>query len=221
MKEVCLGSSKKSGLYRLPFNPFSFKTKIFLKTHTIHSLKYGDLFHYEWKARLAHRGDRHFLFYQPPPRRVIHHTRQRTFIFNSPGLQLFWKEWPFSISVSRHRHNRLAYYCNVHEPIRWNGVSLSFVDLDLDVVKQPHDVPRILDREEFEKHRISYSYPSAYARSVPAVATFICRHLSHNPFLGKKVFLRLFERPREAARWVPQMLRSMGMPPRLICAPDA
>jgi hypothetical protein len=52
-----------------------------------------------------------------------------------------------------------SYYCNIANPSVFSNKSLSFLDLDLDLVKQPNEDWRVVDVEEFETNSIKYNYP--------------------------------------------------------------
>lgn len=48
------------------------------------------------------------------------------------------------------------YYCNIALPPTFDGQTLEFVDLDLDVVVWPGEAPVLLDEEELEVSRVKY-----------------------------------------------------------------
>ena len=48
-----------------------------------------------------------------------------------------------------------TFYCNVTKPPRFDGTTLSYIDLDLDVLVEPDFSYRILDLDDFE----IYPYP--------------------------------------------------------------
>ncbi|HEX9426123.1 MAG TPA: DUF402 domain-containing protein, partial [Pyrinomonadaceae bacterium] len=50
------------------------------------------------------------------------------------------------------------YYCNVNVPPTFDGETLSYVDLDLDILVEPDLSYRILDVEDFERNAETYSY---------------------------------------------------------------
>jgi uncharacterized protein len=53
----------------------------------------------------------------------------------------------------------LAYYINISMPPILEGNTLSYVDLDIDVVVWPNKLVEVLDRDDFEKNQLKYGYP--------------------------------------------------------------
>lgn len=53
-----------------------------------------------------------------------------------------------------------AVYVDINTPARWEGPVVTMVDLDLDLVRKRSDGSVVLlDEDEFEAHRVEYSYP--------------------------------------------------------------
>jgi len=50
------------------------------------------------------------------------------------------------------------YYVNISMPPTFNGTTIEFVDLDIDVVIWPDGRAITLDREEFEQNRLRFGY---------------------------------------------------------------
>jgi len=145
------------------------------------ALKYDGRPHYSWNTfRLLSR-DGTVVVARPGPRELEHHSKGRTFTFESAACELFWPGLPFSIGLSLdHDDDRVRCYCNVHEPAQIEPTSIRFVDLDLDVVRRDGE-PEIVDHDEFEQHRRSYGYPERYAETVPAVAERLRGFLAEEP----------------------------------------
>ena len=51
------------------------------------------------------------------------------------------------------------WYCNVAMPASFDGQTLRWVDLDIDIRCYRGGAPEVLDEDEFEQHRIELSYP--------------------------------------------------------------
>ena len=51
------------------------------------------------------------------------------------------------------------YYCNVNVPPSLDGETLSYIDLDLDILVAPDFSYQILDRDDFENNAKLYNYP--------------------------------------------------------------
>ena len=52
------------------------------------------------------------------------------------------------------------WYCNVAMPASFDGQTLRWVDLDIDIRCYRDGVPEVLDEDEFEQHRIELGYPA-------------------------------------------------------------
>jgi len=50
------------------------------------------------------------------------------------------------------------YYCNVNKPPAFDGQSLTYIDLDIDVVVQPDYSYEVLDLDEFRANSEAYKY---------------------------------------------------------------
>ena len=50
------------------------------------------------------------------------------------------------------------YYCNINKPPVFDGQSLTYVDLDIDVIVQPDYSYQVLDLDEFEANSQRYGY---------------------------------------------------------------
>ena len=52
------------------------------------------------------------------------------------------------------------WYCNVALPASFDGKTLRWVDLDIDIRCYRDGVPEVLDEDEFEQHRVELGYPA-------------------------------------------------------------
>ncbi|NGP45099.1 DUF402 domain-containing protein [Bacillaceae bacterium SIJ1] len=66
----------------------------------------------------------------------------------------------------------ISYYCNVAMPSVIRNDELSFVDLDLDLVKESNEDWKVVDEEEFTMNSQTYHYPAALKdNAIKALAT--------------------------------------------------
>lgn len=56
-------------------------------------------------------------------------------------------------------HPTITRYVNIGTPPRWDGATVTQIDLDLDVVRRLDGTVEIIDQEEFEANRAAYGYP--------------------------------------------------------------
>ena len=52
------------------------------------------------------------------------------------------------------------WYCNVAMPASFDGQTLRWVDLDIDIRCYRDGAPEVLDEDEFEQHRVKLGYPA-------------------------------------------------------------
>jgi protein associated with RNAse G/E len=72
-------------------------------------------------------------------------------------------------------------------PPVWRGDErVESIDLDLDVAVDPGGTVSVLDEDEFEDHRIRYSYPDELVVGAQAATEYVRRavEIGHAPFDG-------------------------------------
>jgi uncharacterized protein len=50
------------------------------------------------------------------------------------------------------------WYCNINKPPEFAGATLTYVDLDIDILVQPDFSFQVLDTDEFERNALAYGY---------------------------------------------------------------
>ncbi|HEX5707309.1 MAG TPA: DUF402 domain-containing protein [Pyrinomonadaceae bacterium] len=140
----------------------------------VRSLKYDGREHRRWRASLTkHEGPLIVLdgiFEQEVEHALLGNIRAGT-----QSTEYFWTDRFYSVFRFRepdgaHRN----YYCNVNTPPTLEDDTLSFVDLDIDVLVAPDFTYQVLDEDEFALHSARYGYPEELrARARAAVAELI------------------------------------------------
>ncbi len=96
-----------------------------------------------------------------PGRILTHHTKQRRFTAKHWALEFFsLQEW-FTISIDFLEGQVHQHYCNIAEPARLAAATLSFVDLDLDLIRRPGKEWEVVDEDELEANAQRFGYPLA------------------------------------------------------------
>ena len=76
------------------------------------------------------------------------------------SLEYYWLDRWYNIFRFAQPDGELRnFYCNINVPPTFDGKTLSYVDLDLDILVAPDLSYRILDIEDFEANAETYSYP--------------------------------------------------------------
>lgn len=101
-------------------------------------------------------------------------------------------------------HPELELYVNINTPAEISDERIAYTDLDLDVVRRTDGVCEVVDRHEFDLHRVRYGYPDDVVEAAEAAAEQAQRLVMERvpPFDGLA-----------AARWTERARRIT--PPRL------
>jgi uncharacterized protein len=77
------------------------------------------------------------------------------------SLEYYWTDrWYNVFRFSEPTGSFRNFYCNVNLPPRISGDSVTFIDLDIDLVVQRDFSYRILDEDEFAENAIALAYPA-------------------------------------------------------------
>jgi protein associated with RNAse G/E len=124
------------------------------------SQKYDLQPHYTWPAELRYDDGHELRFSSVIGGVLVHYTRGFQELTRRPSHLTFWRERWYNVFINYHEDGTLRnFYCNVTMPLSIKDSTIIFVDLDLDVQIWPDGSYRILDKDEFEEHRIKYGYP--------------------------------------------------------------
>lgn len=126
----------------------------------IRALKYPNIIHYEWQGELIEETADYIMVLCKPGRKLNHYTKGKTFTINNTSLEFFSLKEGYTVAMEIVNGEITSYYCNIAKPSVFSNNSLSFVDLDLDLVKQSNEDWRVIDIEEFENNSTKYNYPS-------------------------------------------------------------
>ena len=90
----------------------------------------------------------------------VHHNDLGHIRSGTISFEHFWfDKWYNIFRFHQPSGELLAYYINISMPPILEGNTLSYVDLDIDVVVWPDQRVEVLDRDDFEKNQLKYGYP--------------------------------------------------------------
>jgi len=90
----------------------------------------------------------------------IEHDLLGTIPVGTLSTEYYWLNRWYNIFRFRDADlNLMRFYCNINMPPRFDGESLTYVDLDIDVLVEPDLSYRVLDLEDFEHNARHYNYP--------------------------------------------------------------
>ena len=120
--------------------------------------KYDGLLHRTWQAELL-RQESSLIVLDARFADEIIHDLLGTIAIGTHSLEYYWLDRWYNVFRFAHPDGKLRnYYCNVNVPPTFDGETLSYVDLDLDILVAPDFSYQILDLEDFESNAKRYGY---------------------------------------------------------------
>ena len=127
----------------------------------VRACKYDGSEHRRWTAQLVKQEGALIVLDAKFPEEIIHDSLG-TIAAGTHSLEYYWLDRWYNIFRFAQPNGELRnYYCNVNVPPTFDGETLSYVDLDLDILVAPDLSYRILDIVDFERNTEEYCYPSA------------------------------------------------------------
>jgi len=129
------------------------------RTVFVESRKYDGRVHRSWTARLV-RVEGALVVVEGTFDEEIVHPNLGVIEPGTRSREFYWTDRWYSVFRFQRPAGELRYYyCNVNEPARFDGETLRFVDLDIDLLVAPDLTYTILDEDEFAEHAERFQYP--------------------------------------------------------------
>lgn len=130
-----------------------------LEQITVRVLKYDGSEHRRWQARVSrHEGSLIVLDAQFDEE--VQHDLLGSISRGTRTIEYYWLDRWFNVFQFLEKSGQTKlFYCNVNQPPQLSGDTLTYVDLDIDVLVQPDFSYQILDLEEFAENAVRYGYP--------------------------------------------------------------
>ena len=111
-----------------------------------------------------------------------------------PSVTWFFKEHWFNV-IGIIRPTGIFYYCNIASPYVIDEEALKYIDYDLDLKVAPDYSYTVLDRKEYNKHKIKMDYPKDLKLILERELEFLKKLVEtrEGPF-NETVVLELYER---------------------------
>lgn len=140
------------------------------KTIKVISRKYDGTLHRSWECRLI-SFDGEKLNAVGEFAKTVVHSHLGVIESGTRSFETFWLDrWYNVLRFETQDGNLRNYYANITLPPKFDGNSLDFIDLDLDVVYWPDGKIEVLDEQEFELNIARYHYSDAMIKTVRALA---------------------------------------------------
>ena len=143
------------------------------RTITVNSRKFDNSIHKTWTCELIEESPGSVVLLGRFEKAVDHpdlgHISAGTF-----SHEYFWFDRWYSIfrfyEPDRTFRN---FYFNINTPAMFDGTTLDYVDLDVDVVQWPDGTFKILDEMEFESNRAKFNYPEYVTENIQNALSII------------------------------------------------
>jgi protein associated with RNAse G/E len=148
--------------------------QIFRSPVLVRSYKYDGVLHRTWDAELVRQEGALVVLDAKFPEEIVHDLLG-TILSGTGSLEYYWLDRWYNIFRFAEPDGTLRnYYCNVNVPASFDGETLSYVDLDLDILVDPDFSYRVLDVKDFERNAKRYGYTEAVqANARQAVADLV------------------------------------------------
>jgi len=125
---------------------------------TVNARKYDGRLHRSWPGGLVSaNGTLVVLLAQFSETRL--HSDLGTIQAGTISLEHFWTDRWYNVFQFREPGGTLkALYANIAMPATFDGSTVEYIDLDIDVIQWPEGRIDVLDRKEFEENAAKYGY---------------------------------------------------------------
>ena len=121
-------------------------------------LKYDGTEHRNWRARLAaHEGE--LIILDATFAEEVQHDLLGQISAGTISTEYYWlNRWYNIFRFSEPNGRMLSFYCNVNLPPELSVQTLTYVDLDIDILVKPNFSYQILDTDDFAANIVRYGY---------------------------------------------------------------
>jgi len=120
--------------------------------------KPSGLLHRKWRAELLQQ-DGPLLVLDARFAETVVHDLLGTIPSGTHSLEYYWLDrWYNIFRFAKPDGTLRNFYCNVNKPPEFKGTTLSYVDLDLDILVAPDYSYTVLDEADFEKSMLDFNY---------------------------------------------------------------
>ena len=130
----------------------------------VRTYKYDGTLHHRWRAKLS-RHEGQLLVLNAAFEKEIRHPLLGTIELGTLSIEYYWLDSWYNIFRFQQPGGELRnFYCNVNVPPVFNGETLSYIDLDMDIFVAPDLSFTVLDRDEFAVNAARFNYPDEIRR---------------------------------------------------------
>ena len=128
------------------------------KSILVRAYKYDGVLHRTWDADLIRQEGSLVVLDAKFPDEIVHDLLG-TIASGTASLEYYWLDRWYNIFRFAQPDGKLrSFYCNVNVPASFDGQTLRYVDLDLDILVDPDFSYRVVDVEDFASNAERYGY---------------------------------------------------------------
>jgi uncharacterized protein len=125
---------------------------------TVRACKYDGSEHRRWLATVV-KQEASLLVLDASFSEEISHELLGTIVSGTRSIEYYWLDrWYNVFRFSQPNGELRSYYCNVNIPPKFDGQTLSYVDLDIDILVEPDLTYRVVDLKDFEQNARRFDY---------------------------------------------------------------
>lgn len=124
---------------------------------TIQSYKHDGSLHRTWRDTMVLKTNENSII-GVNDHTLVTESDGRRWVTREPAIVYFHKKFWFNI-IAMIRENGVSYYCNLASPYLLDNEALKYIDYDLDIKVFSDGEKKLLDVEEYERHKRQMSYP--------------------------------------------------------------
>ena len=131
----------------------------------VRACKYDGSEHRSWPAKvLKQEGSLLVLDASFPD--DVSHDLLGTILSGTRSIEYYWLDrWYNVFRFSQPNGDLRSFYCNVNTPPQYDGQTLKYVDLDIDILVEPDLSYRVVDQTDFELNAQRYNYSAEVRRN--------------------------------------------------------
>jgi uncharacterized protein len=125
---------------------------------TVRACKYDGAEHRRWPATVVKQEGTLLVLDASFPEEISHDLLG-TIVSGTRSIEYYWLDrWYNVFRFSQPNGELRSYYCNVNTPPEFDGQTLTYVDLDIDILVEPDLTYRVVDLKDFEDNAERYEY---------------------------------------------------------------
>lgn len=131
---------------------------------TVRTYKYDGREHRQWHAQILQQEDQ-LLVLDAKFSEEINHPLLGIIEPGTVSIEYYWLDRWYNIFRFLKPNGELRnFYCNVNAPPSFSGGTLSYIDLDIDVLVEADLSFTVLDEDEFAANTLRFNYPNEIRR---------------------------------------------------------